>query len=77
MSKKSDTRTWTVAQVASQERELEFKVSEAQRELDRVKKWHQAALRDLRKFRKAKVTHAAQIVSGPSLSRPNHGGGNE
>lgn len=65
MSKKPDTRTWTTAQIASQERALEFNVSEAQRELDRVKNWHQAALRELRKFRKAKATHAAQIVPEP------------
>jgi adenylosuccinate lyase len=65
---KEPPQTWTPEQVARQERALEARVSEAQRELDRVKKWHQAELRELRKFRKAKVTHAAQIVPSPAVT---------
>lgn len=54
-------------EVAKQERALEARVSESQQELDRVKKWHQDKLRALRKFRKAKVTHADQIIPSPAL----------
>jgi hypothetical protein len=63
MSKRPDTRTWTPEEVAKQERALEMRVSNAARELDRVKAWHRAELAELRKFRKAKITKAAQIVA--------------
>lgn len=71
--KPPDTRTWTAAEVTKQERALEMRVSDAARELDRVKAWHRAALTALRKFRKAKITNAAQIVPTPSLPRPDRG----
>lgn len=64
---KESPRTWTTAEVAKQERALEIRVSDAARELDRVKKWHQDELLALRKFRKAKTTHAAQIVPASTL----------
>lgn len=66
--KKLDERTWTVTEVAAQERALEMRVSEAARELDRVKAWHRAELRALRKFRKAKITHASRIVPTPTTT---------
>lgn len=69
--RKPETRTWTVEEVARQERALEMSVSNAARELDRVKAWHRAELTALRKFRKAKITNAAQIVPGPVVTRPN------
>lgn len=74
--KSPDTRTWTVEEVATQERALELRVSNAAREFDEARKWHRAELMALRKFRKAKITNAAQIVSGPaagSAEQPCHG----
>lgn len=60
--KSPDTRTWTEAEVATQERVLEMRVSDAARELDRVRELHRAEIAALRKFRKAKIKNAAQIV---------------
>lgn len=62
MRSKPDARTWTAQEVATQERVLEARVSIAAKEMDRVKAWHRAELAALRKFRRAKVTKAAQIV---------------
>lgn len=61
-NRRRDTRTWTAEEVATQERALEARVSQAAKELDRVKVWHRAELAALRKFRKAKITKAAQII---------------
>ena len=63
MSKRPrDTRTWTTEEVVRQERVLEARVGEAQEELDQAKARHRTELAALRKFRKAKITHASQIV---------------
>jgi len=70
MSKRPDTRTWTPEEVARQERALEMRVSDAAREVDRVKALHHTELAALRKFRKAKIKKAAQIVSA-SVSSPD------
>jgi len=69
MSKPRDTRTWTPEEVARQEQALEVRVGEASQELDRVKAWHRAELAALRKFRRAKIKHASQIVSVTSPDR--------
>jgi hypothetical protein len=70
VTRKEPPSTWTVAEVTKQERALETRVSDAAREFDRVKKWYRAELQALRKFRKAKITHAAQIV--PATALPPH-----
>ena len=67
MPRKPDTRTWTPEQVATQERVLEDRVSEAANELERARTRRRAAVAKLRKFRKAKITKAHQIV--PAAAR--------
>jgi len=60
-----------------QERALEARVGEAKEELDRVKNWHRAELAALRKFRKAKITHAAQIVPSHPVGQAQVSGGDK
>jgi len=63
MRKKPDTRTWTAREVAMQECALQARVSVAAKEMAQVKARHRAELAALRKFRRAKIAHADQIVN--------------